>query len=118
MNEDDLVGGSSEGLGRVLGGMGVATVICAQGLGERGRPGGEEGLGMFGRQTLNHMIGDTQRELLKDLFTSGKAPQGLSRQTLKIYKELAVRAIESGADKLGVQAQRLELINKALSSIK
>jgi hypothetical protein len=75
---------------------------------------GEDGLGMVGRQAINKMMNATQRELLRDFFKSGRLPQGLSPRTLELYKTLAERAIEAGKDQLGVQAERLAMIVKAL----
>ncbi len=49
---------------------------------------------------------------------SGEVPAGLTRQSLLVYKELAQRAIERGADKLGVQAVRLKIIEEALKKLK
>jgi hypothetical protein len=60
------------------------------------------------------MIGAAQRELLKDFFKSGKLPEGLSQRTLQLYKTVAQRAIAAGKDQLGVQAQRLQMINNVL----
>jgi hypothetical protein len=48
------------------------------------------------------MIGDGQRELLKEFFETGKAPEGLTEKSLQLYK-----------DQLGV-AQRLQMITSAL----
>jgi RHS repeat-associated protein len=64
--------------------------------------------------TLNKIIGGPQRELLKEFFETGKAPEGLSQRTLQIYKQIAQRAISAGKDQLGVQAQRIQMISNAL----
>jgi hypothetical protein len=75
---------------------------------------GEDGLGLIGNQTINRIIGAGQRELLKDFFRTGKLPEGLTRRTLQLYKEVAKRAIAAGKNGLGVQALRLKMIAKAL----
>ena len=49
---------------------------------------------------------------------SGEIPAGLTRQSLLVYKELAQRAIERGADKLGVQVVRLKVVEEALKKLK
>jgi RHS repeat-associated protein len=64
--------------------------------------------------TLNKIIGGPQRELLKEFFETGKAPEGLSQRTLQIYKDIAQRAVAAGKDQLGVQAQRIQMISNAL----
>ena len=51
------------------------------------------------------------------MFKTGRIPKEISARTLKLYKEIAERAIAEGKDALGVQAQRLEIIAKALRSI-
>ena len=45
-------------------------------------------------------------------------PAGLTRESLEAYAEVATRAIAAGKDKLGVQAERLDLINRALDMLK
>jgi RHS repeat-associated protein len=75
---------------------------------------GDDGLGLVGKQAVNRMIGAAQRDLLRDFFRTGKLPEGLSQQTLRLYKTAAERAIAAGKDQLGVQAQRLEMISNAL----
>jgi hypothetical protein len=57
------------------------------------------------------------RGKLKDL-EHFKIPQELTRQSLERYAEIARRAVESGNDKSGVQADRLALIEKALKVLK
>ena len=64
--------------------------------------------------TLNKIIGGPQRELLKEFFQSGKVPEGLSQRTLRIYKQIAQRAISAGKDQLGVQAQRIQNLHVRL----
>jgi RHS repeat-associated protein len=75
---------------------------------------GENGLDLIGNRAINQMIGDGQRELLKEFFETGKAPEGLTDKSLQLYKEVAQRAIAAGKDQLGVQAQRLQMITSAL----
>jgi RHS repeat-associated protein len=66
--------------------------------------------------TLNRLIGPFQRQLLRQFFQSRGAslPEGLSRESLKLYAEIAKRAIAEGKDVLGVQAERLKWITEAL----
>ena len=77
-----------------------------------------------GAAEINKIIGSSQRELLREFFGTGvegaaqraanfKVPQGLTRQTLEAYEELARRAINAGADKAGTQAARLRLLGQA-----
>jgi RHS repeat-associated protein len=76
---------------------------------------GETGTDLIeGTNTLNKVIGGEQRELLKDFFKTGERPNGLSDRTLKIYKDVAQRAIDAGKDGLKVQAERIKMIANAL----
>ncbi len=95
----------------MTGGLGLSAVGTGAGLTTRA---GEEGLDLAGDQAINRMIGNSQRELIREFFKSGKLPEGLSQQSLKLYAELANRAIAAGKDGLGVQAQRLAQINSVL----
>jgi len=79
---------------------------------------GENGVGLVGNQAVNQMISAAQRELLRDMFKTGEIPKDISPQTLRLYKEVAERAIAEGKDGLGVQAERLKIIAKALRIIK
>jgi hypothetical protein len=80
-----------------------------------GHPAGETGTDLIeGTNTLNKIIGGEQRELLKDFFKTGERPNGLSDRTLKIYKDIAQRAIDAGKDGLKVQAERIKMIANAL----
>jgi hypothetical protein len=111
---------------RFIAGFYAASALAGYGLVASGAIGGgslttlagEEGVGLVGNQAVNQMISAGQRELLRDMFKTGRIPKDISAQTLKLYKELAERAIAEGKDALGVQAQRLEIIAKALRSIK
>jgi hypothetical protein len=84
------------------------------------RIGGEAGTALIedvpsgSTSLLNRIIGNEQRELLKDFFKTGERPNGLSDRTLKIYKDVAQRAIEAGKDGLEVQAKRIMMIANAL----
>jgi len=103
------------GLGAIIGATGgaacyylcpeTATVALA----------GETGTDLIeSTSTLNKIIGDSQRELLKEFFKTGRRPGGLSDRSLQIYKTIAQRAIAAGKDQLGVQASRLQMIVNAL----
>ncbi|MGC4082263.1 MAG: hypothetical protein QM736_09195 [Vicinamibacterales bacterium] len=98
-------------------GAGV-TVAGAVGAGGLTTLAGEQGVGLLGNNAINQMIGAAQRGLLREMFKTGRIPNGISERTLRLYKELAERAIAEGKDGLGVQAQRLEIIAKALRLIK
>jgi hypothetical protein len=71
-------------------------------------------LGITSNQAINRMIGNSQRQLLRDFFKTGKFPEGLSQRTLQLYKGVAQRAIAAGKDELGVQAERIQMINNVL----
>jgi RHS repeat-associated protein len=76
---------------------------------------GETGTDLIkGTSTLNKIIGAEQRELLSDFFKTGERPEGLSDRTLKIYKDIAQRAIDAGKDGLKVQQGRVDMIINAL----
>lgn len=85
-------------------------------------------LSNLSRRDLNQLIGDEQRGLLKRFLGQGlkgaqnraadfQLPEGLTRDTLNISKEIAQRAINAGADSTGVQAERLKLIERALGEL-
>lgn len=92
-----------------------------------GKPGWDRS--RFAGQTeegINQSISQAQRQLLRQFLGRGPrgaherqhdfaVPDGLTRDTLEKYGELAVRAIETGRDPQGVQAVRLDLIQQALS---
>ncbi len=102
-------------VGSVIGGVTAGVGLSALGTGAGLTTlAGEDGVGLATNQAINRMIGASQRELLKDFFMSGKLPEGLSKRTLQLYKEVAQRAIAAGKDQLGVQAQRLQMINNAI----
>lgn len=63
--------------------------------------------------SLSKLVSGAQRQLLKKLFTKGNA-QGLTRDTLKIYRTLARENIKRGGNGVIEQVRRLELIEKAL----
>jgi hypothetical protein len=76
---------------------------------------GETGTDLIeGTNTLNKIIGDSQRKLLQKFFRTGERPNGLSDRSLKIYKDIAQRAIQAGKDEAGVQAKRVKMIIDAL----
>jgi hypothetical protein len=81
------------------------------------------------RGQLGRMISESQRTALKKLFgtgpegarkslaslrAGGRLPEGLTRKTLEIYREVARKTIADGDDLIGTQAERLKLIEEAL----
>jgi RHS repeat-associated protein len=115
-----VVAGTGVGIGlQATGGAGLTTLESAAPY-FRYTPG-----------QLNQLIGGAQRELLKDLFGQGqqgaasrlanfKLPEGITRETLEIYKEAAVRVVQRGPGSPGFEVQklRLEIVEKALSLLK
>jgi hypothetical protein len=78
---------------------------------------------------LNQLMGNTQREILKQFLGKGvegakarladfKIPAGLTKETLEIYREIALRVLRAGKNTTGSQAVRLKLIEKALEAMK
>jgi RHS repeat-associated protein len=94
-----------------LGITGVAEAAIGSGTTTLGA--GDE-LGITSNQAINRMIGRSQRELLREFFKTGKFPEGLSQRTLNLYRTVAQRAIAAGKDQLGVQAQRIQMIDSVL----
>jgi RHS repeat-associated protein len=85
------------------------------------------------RGELSKLIKPEQRDLLHDLFGTGpqgareslenlleggKLPEGLTQETLEIYREIARKVIEENIDRIGTQAERLKLIEEALKRLK
>ena len=74
-----------------------------------------------------HSWGPGQKDLLNNWMGTGvkgardamgrPVPQGLGRETLEGYLEMALRQIETGLDTVGTQQARLELIELALSNL-
>jgi len=62
-------------------------------------------------------LGPENVALLRKFFKDGQVPEGLSREALSAYRSVAEHAIHAGRDKLGVQAQRIEMIDDALNRI-
>lgn len=88
----------------------------------------EESLAGLSVQQLNSLIRGTQKQLLSRLFgsgvegaqnalTGGEVPEGLTREGLLVYRELARRYIEAGRDATGVQALRVKIIDEALKKL-
>jgi RHS repeat-associated protein len=87
--------------------------------------------GRFAGQThgeIGRSIDKAQTALLKVFFGNALPgalnrlkdfviPQGLTRDTLEKYGEVALRTIERGKDTEGVQAVRLELVKRALATL-
>jgi RHS repeat-associated protein len=69
------------------------------------------------KQFTTNLPASPNRDLLSKFFKTGDLPQGLSKASLEAYKELAIRAVEAGKDKMGVQAQRIEMINRILEKM-
>lgn len=81
--------------------------------------------GLTNAQIARQLIGAEQTALLRTFFGTGlrgaaaraaafEIPAGLTRASLLAYAEIARRVIAAGADTLGVQAARLQLIERAL----
>jgi len=73
-------------------------------------------------------INPHQKKLLRKFFGKGlkealeseknfRVPEGLSRDTLERYREIARRVIEKGKDPSGVQRVRLRLVKRALGQM-
>jgi RHS repeat-associated protein len=74
-------------------------------------------------------IQPSQQKKLSDFFGGGpqgardrmnnfQVPEGLTRETLEKYAEIARRTINAGKDKSGTQAERLKLVERALKEMK
>jgi len=120
-----------------IGAFAAASVVAGTGVGIGLQATGGAGLttlesaAPYFRYTpgqLNNLIGSAQRELLKDLLGQGKPgalsrlanfklPPGITKETLQLYKEAAVRVVQRGPGAPGYEVQklRLEIVEKALS---
>jgi RHS repeat-associated protein len=85
--------------------------------------------GLTQRQINQRFIPPQQNSLIRKFLGRDKrgaafrrenfeVPEGLTREALEGYAELARRAIAAGKDKEGLQVERLELILKALQFLK
>jgi RHS repeat-associated protein len=106
--------------------LGLGSLI--DGLAGAAADGAATDLSALTVKQLTEMIRGTQKDLLGKLFgrglqgaetalESGEVPEGITRQTLVVYRELAQRAIANGMDKGGVQAVRLKVIEAALKKV-
>lgn len=69
------------------------------------------------RDALNKLFGDGltgAQRALRTLQAGGQLPAGVTRQSLEVYREIALRHIARGADTNGAQAMRLLVIEEAL----
>jgi RHS repeat-associated protein len=120
-----------------IGAFAAASVVAGTGVGIGLQATGGAGLttlesaAPYFRYTpgqLNNLIGSSQRGLLKDLLGQGKPgalsrladfklPPGITKETLQLYKEAAVRVVQRGPGAPGYEVQklRLEIVEKALS---
>jgi len=112
----DIARMSKPGLDAALaiGLMGSAPMLATLAPAEGATTLGRFSLSNWG---LNNTIGAGQRELLRRFFTSGQLPSGLNASSLRMYRELAQRAISRGVDTLGVQAERIRMIEAALKQL-
>jgi RHS repeat-associated protein len=60
-------------------------------------------------------LGPEAVNALRDFFRTGKLPEGLSVDALQRYRVVAENAVLTGNDKLGVQAERIRMIDAVLS---
>lgn len=84
--------------------------------------------GLTRGEVARNFITPEQRNLLEIFFGKGVegaserfviffVPNGLAKETLEAYQEIARRVVAEKLDKSGVQALRLQLVEKALAEI-
>jgi RHS repeat-associated protein len=110
-------------------GVGGAVAGAARGISGivgRGAATSTKFVGMTNNQIVKSIGGD-QLKLLKGWMGTGPAgarnaigkplPKGLTKYSLRAYREIAVRQIKANNDPIGTQAERLKLINQALTKL-
>jgi RHS repeat-associated protein len=106
----------------------AASAFAAYGAFELGAFAGDELITMGGRQALtatrnglNKLIGDAQRRLLDAWFKGEVGPEGISRRTLELYKEIIGRYLveqQANATGISVQMVRLAMIERLLEKMR
>ncbi len=105
-------------------GLALLGAAAVAGVGETAAAAGPYA-GLTNAQIAQQVIGTEQTALLRVFFGTSlrgaaaraaafELPAGLTRASLLAYAEIARRVIAAGTDTLGVQAARLELIERAL----
>jgi len=111
----------------VVGGVAVVTLGAALPALASGVAGAPEAVGAV--QAARDALSVADRAGLRDFFGQGlrgaqdraanfRIPQGLTPDALQNYATVARDAIARGADKSGVQAARLQLVERALDTMK
>lgn len=125
----DQVAGRVKGLQTVVvagGALELAPLVVAAGA-ELVAGSGTVALNL-GSKAASATLSNGERALLREFFGQGingaqeraadfKLPDGLTREALDKYARVAQRAIARGADKTGVQAERLKLIERAVKTL-
>jgi len=103
--------------GLTLAAAGAASLaLRAAGLAGAGGAGGDAAISTGERQLLRQFFGQGVKGA-EQRAANFEIPEGLGRQTLEKYAQVARSAIEKGIDKTGVQAARLKLIERALEHL-
>jgi len=104
----------------------AASVVGASGLGATAvasevGPVAASAAGAFGAraEALANLktLGPQTVGMLREFFKTGEVPKGLTAEGLQAYRAVAEQAVRAGIDKLGRQAQRIEMIDEALKKM-
>jgi RHS repeat-associated protein len=107
----------------------LATIFVTDGFGEfLEGAAADESLESLTTDELNAKISDEQRSLLRKWFTDiekngadpTKIPEGLSKEAVKAYEQIAKNYIKEAPSELGVKVQtnRVKVITEALKKLK
>jgi hypothetical protein len=118
-----LARGALVGAGTGIGGAAIATGdatalasaarVAGPAAGAAGAPGSRAeaitNLRSFGPETVG---------MLREFFKTGQLPEGLTPEALQAYRAVAEHAVRAGIDKLGVQAERIRMIDDVLQRMR
>jgi len=117
--QSDLARGAIAGGGVGVGAAATTTVeattIATAGRVAGSATGAAGALGSRAEAIANlRNLGPETVGMLREFFKTGELPQGLTPEALQAYRAVAEHAVSAGIDKLGVQAQRIQMIDDAL----
>jgi len=109
------IAGAGVGVGAAATTTFGATTLATAGRVAAPATGAAGALGSRAEAIANlRSLGPETVGMLREFFKTGQLPQGLTPDALQAYRAVADHAVRAGIDKLGVQAQRIQMIDDAL----